>query len=184
MIVMLRAVGGGLVSMLPNAFPALLVFGAMGWSGRLLDIGSMMTASVALGIAVDDTIHFLSWFRRGLQAGLSRVESIRHAYHHCATAMIQTTLICGIGMAAFALSSFMPTARFAGLMITLLSAALLGDLILLPALLAGPLGRCSERRRPAAPASPVRSSRRRRRPLPYQPPQPVALPVALASRSR
>lgn len=169
MIVMLRGFGGGLLSMLPNAFPALLVFGAMGWTGRLLDIGSIMTASVALGIAVDDTIHFLSWFRRGLDAGFSRIEAIRHAYHHCAKAMLQTTLICGVGMAAFALSSFMPTARFAGLMITLLSGALLGDLILLPALLAGPLGRCFERTEPVAPPKAAPSGRDRRPTLPYLP---------------
>lgn len=49
--------------------------------------------------------------------------------------MIQTTLICGAGLAVFALSNFVPTARFAWMMVALLGAALLGDLILLPALL-------------------------------------------------
>ena len=57
------------VSMIPNVFPVLLVFGVMGHSGILVDIGTMMTASVAMGVAVDDTIHFLSWFRSNLTAG-------------------------------------------------------------------------------------------------------------------
>jgi hypothetical protein len=55
--------------------------------------------------------------------------------------MTQTTLIGGLGLAVFALSTFTPTQRFGVMMVTLLVAALAGDLILLPALLAGPLGR-------------------------------------------
>ena len=141
MVVMLRSVRAGLISMIPNAFPALVVFGGMGWAGQLCDIGTMMTASVALGIAVDDTIHFLSWFRRGVNQGLDRREAVRLAYRRCGKAMLQTTVICGLGMLVFSLSSFVPTARFAGLMFTLLLVALVGDLLLLPALLTGPIGR-------------------------------------------
>ena len=65
----LRAVnlGGGALSMLPNVFPVVLVFGAMGHLGIVVDIGSMMCAGVAMGVAVDDTIHFLTWFRNGEQ---------------------------------------------------------------------------------------------------------------------
>lgn len=132
---------GGLISMLPNIFPVILIFGAMGHMGEAVDIGSMMTASVAMGVAVDDTIHFLNWFRKGLRDGLSRIESIRLAYKRCAAAMTQTTLIGGLGLCVFGLSTFTPTQRFGILMLVLLVAALLGDLILLPALLAGPLGK-------------------------------------------
>ena len=141
MVVMLRSVRAGLISMIPNAFPALVVFGGMGWAGQLCDIGTMMTASVALGIAVDDTIHFLSWFRRGINSGLDRRAAVRLAYRRCGKAMLQTTIICGLGMLVFGFSSFVPTARFAGLMFTLLLVALVGDLLLLPALLTGPIGR-------------------------------------------
>ncbi|HUG68608.1 MAG TPA: MMPL family transporter [Pirellulaceae bacterium] len=144
MIVMLRSLRAGLVAMLPNVFPAAIIFGAMGWSGKLLDIGAMMTASVALGIAVDDTIHFLSWFRRGLKQGLSRQQAIQLAYERCAGAMLQTTIICGLGLLVFALSSFVPTASFSWMIFSLLAAALVGDLVFLPALLAGPLGKLFE----------------------------------------
>lgn len=135
--------------MLPNLVPAVTVFGAMGWSGKLVDIGSMMTAGVALGIAVDDTIHFLTWFRRGLDEGLSRRQSIALAYERCAGAMIQTTIICGMGLLVFAFSQFVPTANFAWLMATMLCMALLGDLLFLPALLAGPAGRYFEALKPS-----------------------------------
>lgn len=137
-------ISGGLVSMLPNLFPILLIFGIMGWADLEVDIGSMMTASVALGVAVDDTIHFLSWFRAGMRAGLDRITAIRTAYAKVATAMTQTTLIAGLGLSAFAFSTFTPTQRFGLLMLTLLFAALIGDLIMLPALLASRLGKFLE----------------------------------------
>jgi predicted RND superfamily exporter protein len=141
MVAMLGSLRAGLISMIPNVFPALVIFGGMGWAGQLCDIGAMMTASVALGIAVDDTIHFLSWFRRGVQQGFGRSEAVHLAYRRCGKAMLQTTVICGLGMLVFGLSSFIPTARFASLMFMLLVVALVGDLVLLPALLTGPLGR-------------------------------------------
>lgn len=131
---------GGLLSMLPNVFPVVLIFGALGFLGIKVDIGSMMTASVALGIAVDDTIHYLTWYRRGLAQGLSQHDSIRQAYRLCAAAMLQTSMIAGLGLSVFALSTFAPTQRFGVLMLVLLAAALFADLVVTPALLAGPLG--------------------------------------------
>jgi hypothetical protein len=148
MIFMLRGAKAGLVSMLPNLVPAIVIFGGMGWLGRVCDIGSMMTASVAMGIAVDDTIHFLSWFRRSLADGLSRHEAIGVAYQRCAPAMLQSTLICSLGLLMFAFSSFVPTSRFAYMMGSLLVVALIGDLLFLPALLASPLGRFFETAKP------------------------------------
>ena len=140
MVILLRNFVAGLVSMLPNVFPPLVVFGWMGWRGMPIEIGSVMTASISLGIAVDDTIHFLAWHRRGLKNNLDRDESITFAYQHCAKSMIDTTMICGLGTAPFIFSVFMPTVRFSVLMAVLLGVGLLGDLILLPALLKGPLG--------------------------------------------
>jgi len=141
MMLLLRNPFAGLTAMLPNMFPVIIIFGLMGWSEIAIDIGSMMTASVAMGVAVDDTIHFLTWFRWGLNDGLHRRDAIRLAFRKVSRAMTQTTAIGGLGLAVFALSSFTPTQRFGYLMLSLLAAALVGDLIFLPALLAGPLGR-------------------------------------------
>lgn len=138
---LLQAVAAGALSMIPNVFPVVIIFGVMGHWGTLVDIGSMMTASVAMGVAVDDTIHFLTWFRDGLRRGLDRRQAIFVAYKHVAPAMTQTTIIAGVGLSVFALSTFTPTQRFGTLMLSLLGAALIGDLIFLPALLASPLGR-------------------------------------------
>lgn len=139
---------GGLVSMLPNVFPIMLVFGAMGFLGIAVDIGSMMTASVAMGIAVDDTIHFLNWYNRGLEQGMTRKEAIRFSYTSCAESMAQTGLIVGCGLFVFALSTFQPTQRFGVLMLVLLNTATLGDLFVLPALLASPLGKYVGKEKP------------------------------------
>ena len=148
---------GGMAAMLPNVFPIVIVFGFMGHMNQLyggtvdmflVDIGSMMTASVAMGVAVDDTIHFLNWYRNALDQGYRRKQAIKIAYSRVATAMTQTTLIGGLGLAAFALSTFTPTQRFGVLMLFLLVAALVGDLIFLPALLAGPIGKFFGKERP------------------------------------
>ncbi len=141
MMVVLKSPSAGLLSMIPNLFPIVVIFGIMGWTGILVDIGSMMAASVALGVAVDDTIHYLTWFRRGLDQGLDRKGAVMLAYERCGTAMTQTTLIGGLGLAVFAFSTFTPTQRLGVLMLTLLTAALFGDLIFLPAVLSGPIGR-------------------------------------------
>jgi predicted RND superfamily exporter protein len=141
MIFVLRSFWAGLVAMIPNVFPPLVVFGAMGWLGFSIEIGSVMTASVALGIAVDDTLHFLTWYRRGSKEGMSKFGAIRFAFDHCAKAMIDTSLICGLGVMPFLFGVFMPTVKFAALLMIMLMTALLGDLILLPAILAGPAGR-------------------------------------------
>ena len=144
MIVLLRSTRAGLISMLPNVFPVAVIFGGMGWTGAFVDIGSMMTASVAMGIAVDDTVHFLTWFRRGMHDGMSRREAVSDAYRRCAMAMTQTTAIAGLSLLVFGLSPFQPVSQFGILMFVLLLGALVGDLVFLPALLAGPAGRLFE----------------------------------------
>jgi predicted RND superfamily exporter protein len=141
MIIVLKSPVAGLLTMLPNMFPTFILFGAMGWLERPVDIGSMMSASVALGIAVDGTLHFLNWFRKEVQAGCSRQEAVSRTFRHCARAITQTTFVCGLGLLVYAFSDFVPTRRFAFMMFTLLLAAWIGDLLLLPALLISPMGK-------------------------------------------
>ncbi len=141
LIVGLRSVRLGILSTLPNFFPIIIVFGGLGWLGRPVDIGTMMTASIGLGIAVDDTVHFLTWFKRSIDAGFSRREAACKAYLRCGSAIVRTTIICGAAMILFAFSSFGPARQFGNTICWLLGAALIGDLLLLPALLVGPIGR-------------------------------------------
>ena len=139
-MIVLRGFWVGLITMVPNVAPVVIVFGLLGWLGVPVEIGTMLTASVALGIAVDDSLHFLTWYRRAIEQGETRVAAIKVAYRRCAVAMIQTTLICSGGMIFLVTASFVPASQFAVLMMALLMLALLADLVLLPALLASPLG--------------------------------------------
>lgn len=136
-----RSVWGGAVAMLPNVLPVLVIFGAMGWLGINVDIGSMMSASIALGVAVDDTIHFLTWYRKDLNRLRDRRAAIRSAYRHCAPPTIQAALISGLSLSVFVLSTFTPTQRMGWLMLSILVCGMVAELIMLPALLAGPLGK-------------------------------------------
>lgn len=141
MMLHVGSVHGGLIGMIPNVAPVAMVFGLLGWSNVAVDIGVMLTASVGLGIAVDGTLHFVGWYRGCMHRGMDRDDALTSVFRTCATAMTQTTLICGLGMLIFALSDFIPMARFSLILMCLLMTALAGDLVLIPALIAGPLGR-------------------------------------------
>jgi predicted RND superfamily exporter protein len=141
LILVARSFWAGLVAMIPNAVPVLLIFGGMGWLGIDVDIGSMMTASIALGVAVDDTIHFLTWYREALRDAPDRRSAILKAYQCCATPTFQSAVISGLGLSIFAFSTFTPTQRFGYLMLAILMMGMFAELIFFPALLASPLGR-------------------------------------------
>ncbi len=83
----LRSFTAGFLAMMPNLFPIMIVFGFIGRAGILVDVGMMMSASVALGIAVDDTIHYLTWFREAIDRGMTARDAAMDAYEKCATAM-------------------------------------------------------------------------------------------------
>jgi len=138
--VALRSVRAGLVTMIPNVMPVLVVFGIMGLVDVVVDLGSMMTISTALGISVDNELHFFHWFRRSLNQGRGRRRALLSAYRRCGRPMAQTAVICCLGMLVFMFSPFTPVSHFGSLMSSLIALAMLGDQVLLPALLVSPLG--------------------------------------------
>jgi predicted RND superfamily exporter protein len=162
-VVAMRAFTAGVILAVPSVFPPIVVFGLMGWLGIVVDIGTVMTPSVALGVSVDDIVHFMLQYRRALADGCTRKEAVMAAYHHCGRAMYQSWGVIGLGLSVFALSPFTPTQRFGCMTIALLTATLLANLLILPALLAGPLGNLFSRKvkpkkSPAAETEPPRSS--------------------------
>ncbi len=146
MTVVFWDVSAALILLVPSVFPVLVVFGLMGWLGVLIDVGTIMTPTVALGVSVDDVVHFLIWYRRGLAEGRDRKGAIMLAYEGCARAMYQSWAVLGLGLAVFSLSSFVPTQRFGAMMFCLLTAALVGNLLMMPAVLASPLASLFGRR--------------------------------------
>lgn len=139
-ILLMREWSAGLLLGIPSLFPMACVFGGMGLLGVVVDTGTVMVPAVALGVTIDDAIHFMIWCRHGQERGLSRSESIMFAYEDCARAIYQSWGVIGLGLFSFALSSFMPTQRFGMLMLLMLTFSSIGNLVLLPALLASPFG--------------------------------------------
>jgi predicted RND superfamily exporter protein len=135
MIVSLRSVVTGLVAMIPNIIPIWLVFGGIGFLGTPVDIGMMMTGSISLGISVDCTFHFLVQYQQSYRRGRTSAEACQDALAHSGEPMLDSTLISALGMLALCMSSFTPTSRFGMLMASQMGASLLGELVLLPALL-------------------------------------------------
>ena len=135
MTVSFRSIRFGLISVIPNAFPltfaaALLVIGS-----EPLRLASAITFSICLGIAVDDTIHFLARFRLERLSGKSPREAIRQALSTVGIAMIVTSVILVGGFAAMTASRMPPIELFGQLASVAIIAALVGDLVILPALL-------------------------------------------------
>lgn len=133
--VILRSVRMSVLVTLLNTLPVLIVFGWMGLQAVPLDIGTMMTAGVAMGIAVDDTVHFLYFVRSRNTASGDYEMIVREGVEICGAAMLRTTVICSAAMLVFAISSFVPTRQFGLIMAAILITAVISDLICLPALL-------------------------------------------------
>lgn len=122
-----------LLALLPNLWPVAGVLGAMGWLGVPLDIATVMVASVILGLAVDDTLHTLGHFRR-LAPEHGAEEAMERTLEATAPAYVLTGCILIAGFGVCALSDFAPLARFGALSALGIALAVLGDLLLLPAL--------------------------------------------------
>lgn len=151
-ILITRSFLTGVVMLLLSVFPTAIVFGSMGFLDLVVDIGSVMTPCIALGVTVDDVIHFLLCHRQHVRQGMSTSNATLMAYDTCGRAIVQSWGVIGIGLAAFALSSFVPTFRFGVMMLLLLTAGMLGNLLFLPSLLTSPLGRWMTPRKLPKPA--------------------------------
>jgi predicted RND superfamily exporter protein len=142
---MLRTPTAALLAMLPNVLPIAFVFGVASWRGTRFDVGTMITAIVGLGIAVNGTLHLLTWFCDGLRRGRSRRRAMIEAVVRCGPALWQSSVAVGLGLALLTTSELPLIGRFGGMMSSLIGAALVSHLVLLPAMLAGPLGAVLQR---------------------------------------
>ena len=132
-----RSVKLGLLAMVPNGVPLLFGAGLLAAIGKPLDVGTVVVFSVCLGIAVDDTVHFLSNFNRLHSAGGSAHDAVAYVFTHTMPALVVTTIVLVTGFGAFAFATFVPNQMFGIMVATILSFALFTDAVLLPALLAG-----------------------------------------------
>ncbi len=135
MMLVLRSVKLGLISMLPNVFPVIVTLGLMGWLGLPMDIMMMTFSALIIGVAVDDTIHFFVRFRREF-AHLGRyATAIDATLTTVGRPITFTTLTLTLGFMVFAVSDVTALVRFGTLSAFAFVWALLTDFFLAPALL-------------------------------------------------
>jgi len=135
MILLIGNLRGGLVSMVPNLTPILLTLGVMGWGGFPIDMFAMMIGGIAIGLAVDDTIHLIHGFRRDF----SRIGNVRRAMRETlqttGRALLVTSIVLSSGFLVFALSEMKNLASFGLLTSFTIVTAFLIDICITPALL-------------------------------------------------
>ena len=133
----LRSLRLGLISIVPNLLPAILGFGVWGLTVGQVGLSLSVVVAMTIGIVVDDTVHFLSKYRRARREyGRNPEEAVRYAFDTAGRALLTTTLVLVAGFLIFAFSPFVPTAQVGVLTAMVIGFALIADLTLLPALLA------------------------------------------------
>ena len=132
----LRSLRLGLVSIVPNLLPAVMGFGVWGLTVGQVGLSLSVVVAMTIGIVVDDTVHFLTKYRRARREyGQSPEEAVHYAFETAGRALFTTTVVLVAGFMIFAFSPFIPTAQVGVLTATIIGFALLADLSLLPALL-------------------------------------------------
>ncbi len=118
----------GLIALLPNCFPIVVSFGLMGWMGWKLSVATVLIASIAIGLAVDDTIHYLVRYNRELKKEPDRRRAMRATLQGVGRPIMTTTLTIGLGFSVLIFSNFQPTSVFGILMVVTMASALVGGL--------------------------------------------------------
>ena len=133
--ILVRSLKLGLIAMVPNVIPIALTFGLMGWTHIYLDMGTVLIASIAIGLAVDDTIHLLSRFRISFQRRRNYEEALDETFQEVGVPVVITSVVLFFGFAILVVSTFMPVVYFGiTAAITMLS-AMIAELFVTPALI-------------------------------------------------
>lgn len=133
--VMFLSVRIGVLAILPNVLPILVFFGLMGWLGIHLNVGTSLIATIALGIAVDSTVHYMARLNRELRGETDQQAAIRRTLVSVGQPIVYTTVALVLGFLVFAFSSFVPIQSFGVLAGVTLAAGLGANIVVLPALL-------------------------------------------------
>jgi len=136
MVILIGNIRLGVIAMIPNIGPILIVMGIMGWFSIPLDMFTMMVASIAIGLAVDDTVHFIYNFKRYYTESGDVREAVGHTLHTAGRAMLTTSIVLSIGFFIFMFASMNNVFAFGMLVGMAIVLALLGDFFLAPALMA------------------------------------------------
>jgi len=136
MIFALRSVKLGLLSFIPNLLPAVVAFGIWGIMSGVVNLGLSIVIGMTLGIVVDDSIHFLSKYRRAREEqGLNAEDAVRYAFNSVGRALVVTTVILALGFLVLSTSVFLMNASMGLMTAITIVLALIIDFFMLPPLL-------------------------------------------------
>ena len=139
-VIMCIAIGSwklAAVTLIPNSLPILLVLGYLGWTGTRANMGVALIAAVSLGLSIDSSIHYLSHYRRRISEGTKPRKAMQSAQENVGLAALLATIALVAGFVTLCISEFGPTVVFGGLASVTLLGGLLGNLVILPLLIAG-----------------------------------------------
>ncbi len=136
LLVALRSLRIGMISIFPNLIPAVVGFGIWGLTVGQVGLSLSVVVAMTIGIVVDDTVHFLAkYLRARREYGQDPESAVRYAFDKAGRALVTTTLVLVVGFLILVFSPFIPTAQVGVLTAVIIGAALVADLTLLPALL-------------------------------------------------
>jgi hypothetical protein len=134
-LILFRSLKIALIALTANIIPISTIFGIMGWLNIPLDIMTITIAAIAIGIGVDDTIHFIHRFKEEFKVDHNYINAMRRSHKSIGYAMYYTSLVIIMGFSILILSNLVPTIYFGLLTVVTMVTVLIADLLLLPKLL-------------------------------------------------
>ncbi len=134
-LILFRSLYVAILALIANIVPVGVIFGFMGWMAIPLDMMTITIAAISIGIAVDDTIHYIHRYKLEFAKTNDYIQSVFNTHKSIGTAMFYTSIIIMIGFSVLVLSNFIPTIYFGLLTLLAMFMAIVSDLLLLPILL-------------------------------------------------
>jgi len=134
-VIVFRSISVALIAVIPNTLPSLIILGLMGLMGIPLDIMTITIAAIAIGIGIDNAIHYISRFKTELLVDGDFVSSMYRAHNSIGVSMFYTAATVAIGFVVLILSHFIPSIYFGIFMAIAMLSAVIVNLTLLPKLL-------------------------------------------------
>ncbi|MDD2894573.1 MAG: MMPL family transporter [Aliarcobacter sp.] len=134
-LILFRSMKVALIALVSNIIPISSIFGIMGWLNIPLDVMTITIAAIAIGIGVDDTIHFIHRFEEEFKVDHNYINAMRRSHQSIGYAMYYTSLVIILGFSILVLSNLIPTIYFGLLTVITMISVLAADLLLLPKLL-------------------------------------------------
>lgn len=139
-----RSLRMALIAMIPNVVPSIFAAASMWFLGFSLDVGTVIALSIAIGIAVDDTIHLFTHYLAHLKEGDSKIDAFEKAFEHCGYSVVVTTVLLTVGFFSFFFGELRSLYEFGITSGLALLFAVLLDLFLLPAIVLSYKGRMTK----------------------------------------